>query len=235
MTSDEHLLREFRAEIPAPDEETRRKIYANAFSGTRRSAGWRTRAWAEHLRATPSVRLAAIVGAGALSAAVAAMAATGTFNDNAKHARTVGAGPPASTRHLRTVGGTEAPGDPMSVTYNRSGGTLSSINLTVNPSMPDASIELQVLHSSASTASDVNTANSEVVYQAQVSATNTSSTAAEPSSWSGTLSPSDWSGGCQSGLYQILAVSVGPGTSLANASSANSERDYSGAFSCSGS
>ncbi len=36
----------------------------------------------------------------------------------------------------------------------------------------------------------------------------------QPSTWSGVLSPSDWSGGCQSGTYTVDVIAVAPGTSL---------------------
>lgn len=240
MTYERDLLREFRAEIPAPDDETRRRVYAHATSRNTRFAGWRRPGWAGASLPRASLRLSAALAGAALCAAVAAMAAAGTFSGSAKHATALGHGASVSSQPSASL---FPSGNAMSVSYNRSGGAsssvgsgaLSSVDVTVNPSMADATIEIEVLYSSASTGADVTAANSQVVYQKQVSATNTASTVNGLSTWSGTLTPSEWSGGCQSGIYNILALSVGPGTSLANATYKNSDRYYSGMFSCSGS
>jgi hypothetical protein len=242
MTDERGLLREFRAEIPAPDDETRRRIYARATSETGRFTGGRTPGWAGPSLSRASLRLTAAVAGAAVCAALAALAATGTFSSSPKHATALSRGTSVNSHAFASQGGAPS-GDAMSVGFNRSSGAsssvgsgaLSSIDLTVNPSMANATIEIEVLYSSASTAADVTAANSQVVYQEQVPTTSPGSGVNGLSTWSGTLSPSDWSGGCESGIYNILAVSVGPGTSLADATYKNSDRYYSGMFSCTGS
>jgi hypothetical protein len=132
----------------------------------------------------------------------------------------------------------------MTESYNRSGGILNSIDLTVNPSMADAKIQLEVLHTDQTTPLLGTNPSSEVVYTEVVSATNTTpGTAAAanvgPSSWSGTLDPSLWGGGCQgSGFYEIVTYSGGPGANLDGPAGHRGDppvdQNRSGWFSCSG-
>jgi hypothetical protein len=236
MTNDEmQVLRDFRAEIPRPDEETRRRVYAYATGGMKRFTGRRLGIWSHRSLPSKSPRLVAVLAGAAICTATAALAATGTFSGGgtrdvqaARHTR-------GSTQTVGHSGPADAPYDALSVALTRSGGTLRSLAVTVNPNIDNATVQVEVLHGAASTTPGVATGTIDVVYQNQVSTTAPST--ASPgalSTWSGTLSPSDWKGGCQSGLYEILAVSVGPGTSLADANYKNSESDYSGWFSCGG-
>ena len=188
-----------------------------------------------------SPRLVAILAGAAISAAAAVLIATGTFSSAAPSSNAAGqnTADPSSAAHgsiARTM---------ITVGYNRSGGTLNSIDLTVNPSMPDAQIRLQVLHTDVDVsklAPGVDP-SSNVVYTEVVSATNTTpGTAAAangPSSWSGTLDPSRWKGGCQSsGFYDIRTYSGGPGAVLTRPASIGEppvDGYNSGWFSCSGS
>ena len=101
---------------------------------------------------------------------------------------------------------------PLSVTYNRdSSGELTSITVTASPQMANASAELEVFGGPPD-------GRSVVVYRQQVLLAAPSPAAPEQRpTWSGRLSPSDWSGGCQAGWrYGLVLVAVGPGTSLAD-------------------
>lgn len=217
MNTDD-LFTEFRSDVPLPDESTRQRIYAHATSGRRR---------------LPQRKLALAVAAAACATA-AALVTTGVFNSGA----------PSTARQSGPAVG-DHPVTAITVAYNRSGGILNSIDLTVNPSMADARIELQVLHTDATAVINTNP-SSNVVFTEVVSATNTApNTAAAangPSTWSGSLSPSDWSGGCQSGLYDIVTYSGGPGAALNGPAPQGSpdpgppvDEYHSGWFSCSGS
>ena len=229
MTDDDlQLLREFRTDVPVADAETRRRVYAYAIGEAGRLSVRRYRVERQHR----SKRRIWVFAGAALCAAVVAVTATGTFEGGAKQA----------ARQPVTVAGGDLPHAPMVVNPTFSAGTLSSVTVTVNPDIANASVRVQVLHSDATTYADAYTAESagtdQVVFQEQGSATNTSTVgAAGASTWSGTLSPSDWSGGCQSGLYRIAVVWVGPGTLFANpVSSPNSGGgDESSWFSCKGS
>lgn len=105
----------------------------------------------------------------------------------------------------------EAPDDPLSVTYSRTDGALTSIAVTVSPHTASASAELVVFGGPRDSPGTV-------VYQQPVPLSAPSAAASEQRpTWSGTLSPSDWKGGCQAGWrYTVDVVAVGPGTSLAD-------------------
>ncbi len=233
MTNDEmNVLRDFRAEISPPSEETRDRIYAYATAGAQRSSSRRLSAWRNRRLPRTPKRMVAILGSAAICAAGAAVVVVGMVG---------GGGSRAVTQALRpTGGGLVSPSISTSVNYNRSGGALSSIAVTLTPDVADASIQLQVIHSDASTYAEAYSqeyaGNAAVVFEEQVPATPTPSTTSSRhlSTWSGTLSPSQWSGGCQSGLYRITWVAVGPGSSFASPG-ADSEADSTEWFSCSGS
>ncbi|MDX6480535.1 MAG: hypothetical protein QOG85_1045 [Gaiellaceae bacterium] len=169
--------------------------------------------------------VAAVVGA-----AFAALAVTGVFGGTSPSRGPIVAAPRA------TQGGLEGPWDSMSVAYTRDGGTLSSVSVTVNPDIADASIQVEVLHNSATARGAVTGGNTDVVYESPVFAsTATGSKSGGLSTWSGSFSPSDWSGGCQSGTYNILAISIPPGLSFAEAAETNeSARYYGPRFTCTG-
>jgi hypothetical protein len=200
MTNDEmKALRDFRADVHPPDEETRQRIYSYATGGTKRPAARHLRVL--HLRRirTNTPRLVAALGGAAICTAVAALAAAGAFSTGAakplKHAG---------------GGGLDAPGNPLSLAFNRNAGTLSSVTVTANPGIPNANAELEVFHSAASATPGGAAGPSTIVYQEQIPLT------AQQSTWSGVLSPSDWSGGCQSGRYSVVLIAVAPGTSLSD-------------------
>jgi len=154
-------------------------------------------------------RLAVLIAATAV-AAVGVAALGGAFEGRATPANGGGA----------KIALTVAPPDILSVTPNlNDGGTLASLSVTTNPKIADANTEVEVL-----LFDNTRTGANHVVFQEQVQTT--------ASSWSGTLYPDDWSGGCQSGRYAILVVSVAPGASLADATPENSEWDYSKGFNC---
>jgi hypothetical protein len=85
MTNDDlQLLREFRAEMPAPDEETRRKIYALATGGGARRSS--PSAWRHRLPPmAPKRRMAVLAGAvvcAALAASLIGVFVLGQSNTN---------------------------------------------------------------------------------------------------------------------------------------------------------
>jgi hypothetical protein len=170
------------------------------------------------------VAVVAVVGA-AICAAVVALVATGTLGGGTTHPVR-----PTSSLHGDQVGGG------LQISYFHSGGALSSIAVTLTPNVANASIQVRVVHSDATSYAEAYAGSAQVVFQEQVSTTTPPASSSAFSTWSGTLSPSDWNGGCQSGLYQIKWVAVQPGTSFANASAApGNEVGASEWFSCTGS
>ena len=156
-------------------------------------------------------------------AAVAALAATGTLSGR------------ATQTSRPTVQGDQSPGAGL-FSYFHSGGALSSIAVTLTPNVANASVQLEVVHSDATSYAKAYAGSPQVVFREQVSTTPSPASSFGLSTWSGTLSPNDWSGGCQRGLYQIKWVAVQPGTSFANAASApGNEVGASEWFSCTGS
>lgn len=104
--------------------------------------------------------------------------------------------------------------EPLSLSFTRdSSGALTSINVTASSAFLDQTANIQVIHGYVATPQDATP--SQVVFQEEVPLTNIITPASGPpgtvalSTWSGTLSPSDWTGGCQSGTYQI-SVSSSP-------------------------
>jgi hypothetical protein len=104
--------------------------------------------------------------------------------------------------------------DPLNLVFTRdASGALTAISVTANAALLDATASIQVIHGHVDTPADVTP--SQVVFQEQVPLTNIASPASGPpgtvalSTWSGSLSPNDWTGGCQSGSYQV-SVSVSP-------------------------
>ena len=197
MKSDD-LLTQFRSDVPLPNEETTQRVYS--------------RATGRHRRLPRRKLVPVIVVAAAAVAGVGAAALAGAFTGGAT----------ATTRTHPSGGGLDAPYDSLSVTPNRNDdGTLASISVTVKPDIANATSEIEVIH-----ADTPNTGTTEVVFREQVSTTPLPGPDGL-STWSGTLYPSDWTGGCQSGLYGIRVVSVPPGTSLADPGT-NREIDGSG-------
>ena len=97
---------------------------------------------------------------------------------------------------------------PIALQLTRSGQRVTSIDVTVNAPTREATMLLQVLRGSPYGPDS----NRTVVFQEQVPMTSIVSPANGPSgtvalsTWSGTLTPSDWDGGCQNALYTVKAV-----------------------------
>ncbi len=96
---------------------------------------------------------------------------------------------------------------PITLRFTRGAQGITSIHVTVNAPNRDASIRLQVLRGNPYGPDS----GRKVVFQEQASMTNIESPAAGPpgtvalSTWSGTLSPSNWDGGCEKALYTVRA------------------------------
>lgn len=163
--------------------------------------------------------LLAAAAAAAIGAALAGLALSGAFGGGAT--RTAVSHPPVSR-------GMQAPLDTPTIDYRFSGGTLSSIAVTYrSPDASGAVLQLEVLHSDSPPAELYRGKGaSQVVFHEQVAMSKT---------WSGTLSPSDWAGGCQSGLYSIEAAIYSAGSTIANPfDSTETTRMGSAWFSCDG-
>jgi hypothetical protein len=111
--------------------------------------------------------------------------------------------------------------DPMNLQFTHSGSEIRAIAVTVNAPTRDATMLLQVITGSPY-GHIVSPATRKIVFQEQVPMTNIVSPASGPngtaalSTWSGTLSPSDWDGGCQHALYEVYATTVTSGASFDN-------------------
>jgi hypothetical protein len=234
MTTDEmQLLRDFRKEVPPPDEETMRRAYAYATSGLR--TGWR-----QSLRFSfvPPLRLRfALPAAAAIGAAAAcAVIFTGALGGSSTHSgERVG--------NLSGSGGQGSAGksggplqfNPLTLNFTRSDQGITSIAVTINAATLGGTAELQVVRGQIDAPQDA--LPSQVVYQEQIPMKDVSPAPSGPpgnvvlSTWSGTLSPNDWAGGCQSGPYEIT-VKVSPAHPTTEA---QGESVLSGSFSCSSS
>jgi len=226
MTDDEltEVVQEFRASVPQASEKTRQKIYDRATGGVDGGSHGRTRSWGPLLPSRTHARLIAAVGVAVVG--VVAVVATGTFASSPARRTSEQAAPPAI--------GQSSPAS-MTVAFSRDVGGLSSIKVMLSPNVDQATIQLQVIHSNAPTLEGASANNAQVVYQTQVATTAPTQAMAGPSFWSGTLSPSDWSGGCQPGFYQITSLAIPPGTMFATATAKpGSEFDGSEWFSCTG-
>jgi hypothetical protein len=184
MTDD--LLTAFRSDIPFPDDATARRIYF--------------RAKAEPRRVVTRGRVALAV---AVLAAAGTVVALGTTPGRRAGAPTVRSGPTGST-----APGGAGPTDgnnPPTVHFTASGNEYTSIDLTIRSSTPEAIGRVLVFRSDASDAHKADNAPDHVVFREQVSVTSVKPTAVDPtqSTWSGTLTPSEWAGGCQHALYRI--------------------------------
>jgi hypothetical protein len=188
MTNDP--LTTFRSEMPMPDEETTQRIYERATSGRRHVVTRR--------RVIAAVAVLAAAGiAGGLSATLG--------GGGSSPADTVVTGP-----HPGGPGGGMALA-PVTMDTNYDNGELTSIDLTLRSVHPETTLDVKVVRSDAAQATDAGNASSQVVFDEQESPTvlDTTMQDATHATWSGTLTPSDWSGGCQTGLYRI-EYSFGP-------------------------
>lgn len=173
------LLTTFRSEMPMPNEQTTQRVYERATSG-RRSLGTR-----RNLVAVVAVLAAAAI-AGVLSLTLGGSGAKTSTG-------------PTGGPHPGGPGGGMALA-PVTMNTNYDNGALASIDLTLRSTQPDTTLEVKVVRSDGT-----------VVFDEQESPTvyDSAMQDATHSSWTGTLKPSDWSGGCQSGTYRI-DYSFGP-------------------------
>jgi hypothetical protein len=203
------------------------KLLAEDVQPPEGEAARRPRAWFLP-RVTP--RLGVALAGAAVCAAVGALAATGAFDGGHRAA----AAPKAK---LRIRGGMMIPYfPPLWVNVNRgSDGTLQSVDVRVHSYSANDTVELKVVHSTPG-------GGDTVVYTTQVTTgTSASSCPTGPtghsgptgrtgpivecgnlgSSWTGTLVPSDWTGGCDSsGDYWISSGTVKSQTFTCDASQA---------------
>jgi hypothetical protein len=128
-------------------------------------------------------------------------------------------------------------GVPIDLSFVRDAdGALVSVDMTIRAATLGGTAQLQVVRgevdSSVAVPPDV------VVFQEEVPMTNIASPLSGPpgtvmlSTWSGTLSTSDWSGGCQRGPYEIAVnvVNVSPESNPDGRT--RGESILSGEFSC---
>lgn len=126
--------------------------------------------------------------------------------------------------------------DVFDMTFNRGPGGLKSVHVTVRATTLGGTAELEVVRGRVN-AQDVTP--DEVVFKERVPMTNISSTRLGPpgtqilSTWSGTLSPSDWRGGCRRGPFEIV-VQVVPAVNPTNPHGKypNGEQIVSGDITC---
>lgn len=209
MTTDAvQLLRDHWGEVPDADEETVQRAYAYATSS-------RTRRWrgAMRLPYVPPLRprFAVPAAAAIVTAAVCAFVFTGAFGGSgaqrANEKPSVGSGSVGR-------GGKAMLSRGMTLDFTRSGQAITSIDVTVRAYIPNAVMRLQVFRSDSSQP-PVNYTSSQLVYQEQAPMTNLAfPLMGEQAEWSGSLSPSDWNGGCQNALYMVWAEWVPAGTSF---------------------
>ncbi len=204
MTTDDlQLLREFRAEIPAPDDETRRRIYAHATNPA--PSRWHD---ASRRLSVPPLRLrfALPAVAAVCAAAVAAVVLTATLGGG----NTVSHGKPSNAVFPW-----------FSMNVNRSGQAVSSVDATVRAPWPDATAQISVVRNPDFEQQQfvngklVSGPGGQIVFQTQTSLTNlTSNPKPLPADdrWSSTvtLDPSQWDGGCQNAPYAIVVFTDHP-------------------------
>lgn len=159
-------------------------------------------------------RRVALVLAACIAVAVPAVAVSGLLRTSSTTAPQ--SQPPPAKRGARPLGFA-----PMTLNITREGQTITSIGVTVNAPTRDATMLLQVITGSPY-GHIVSPATRKIVFQEREPMTNIASPATGPagtaalSTWSGTLSPSDWTGGCQHALYEVYATAVPSGASFDN-------------------
>lgn len=192
MTDD--LLTTFRSTAPLPDDQKARRIYAGVAARPRRA---------------PRRRIAMALAV-CIAVVVAAVGFSGVLDSSHRINQSVPQRGPAP-RGARPMGC-----DPMRLAFTRGADGVTSIDVTVSAAIRDATMRLRVLRGSPYGPDS----NRTVVFQEQVRMSNISSPAQGPpgvvalSTWSGTLSPSDWAGGCQKMLYTVAADVVPAGGSF---------------------
>jgi hypothetical protein len=187
-------------------------------------------------RATPAFTRHRVALALALAACIAVAAPAIVFSGVFSSSHT--AAPRNHPGPAPRGGGRPMGFQPMMLNFTREGQAVTSIDVTVNASIPDATMLLQVITGSPY-GHIVSPATRKIVFQEQEPMTNIASPASGPSgtvalsTWSGALSPSDWAGGCQHALYEVYATAVPSGASFDNPPS-GSQSVGSQWFRCSG-
>ncbi|MDX6481188.1 MAG: hypothetical protein QOG85_1698 [Gaiellaceae bacterium] len=179
MTDD--LLTNFRSEMPMPDEETTQRIYERATSGRRRLA---TRN-----------RLVAVAAVMALAGLAAGLSLT------------LGGGSSPKPWVIGPAGGGPAGKislNPLTTEFTADGNAYSSIDASLLSIDNATAVELRVVRSDAADVADADSAASTVVFDDQASmADDGNPEDGSYTTWSGTLTPNEWDGGCQQALYRI--------------------------------
>ena len=182
MTNDP--LTNFRSEMPMPDEETTQRTYERATSGRR-----------HHVTRRLLVAVVAVLAAAGLAVGLDA-----TLGGGSHH--------PALTNPGGPAGGPGSAGkislNPLTTDFTASGGEYTSIDVSLLSPTSEPTLNLRVVRSDASNVADAETAPSEAVFYEQVSMTDGSNPEDTFTRWSGTLKPSEWTGGCQQALYRIV-------------------------------
>jgi hypothetical protein len=120
---------------------------------------------------------------------------------------------------------------PIDLAFTRDAGEITSLEVTVNAATVGGTAELQVGRLDALQDASAG----QVVFREQIPLTNVERPASGPpgdvirSTWTGTLSPSEWSGGCQNAWY-VITIKVTPAQPTVEASGEWAE---SGRFVCS--
>jgi hypothetical protein len=174
-------LTQFRSEMTMPDDETTQRTYERATSGRRRLA---TRP-----RLVAAVAVIAAAGiAGGITATLGGGGSKGAQNQPKL---------PGPGEFMRL--------NPLTADFTASGGEYTSIAVTLRAVTPATTLHLTVVRSDATQLSEADGAGNTVVFDEQVSPTLLDSAGqdATQSEWSGTLTPSDWTGGCQQAFYRI--------------------------------
>ena len=125
--------------------------------------------------------------------------------------------------------------NPLELQFSHDGDRLTSIDVTVNAATLGGTARIRVVQGVIDEGH-----TGQVVFQGTVPMTDIASPVSGPpglellSTWSGTLSPSDWTGGCGRGPYEIT-VQVTPKLNPTNPNGPppNGESIESGSFSCS--
>ena len=163
-----------------PDEETTQRIYERSTSGRR--------------RLVTRNRLVAVAAVLALAGIAGGL--TATLGGGSKAPGTGGAaGGPGTGISL----------NPLTTDFTANGNEYSRIDVTLLSPTGESTLNLRVVRSDASNVADADTAANEVVFDEHVAMTpvDTGVPDAAQSTWSGALTPSDWTGGCQQALYRI--------------------------------
>ena len=167
------FLTTFRSEMPMPDEKTTQRTYERATSGKRRTVTQR--------RLVIAVAVLALAGVAAVLGVTLGGGGSKTIVPGLH-----GPGPhPGGGMALA----------PFTLTPHVANSELTSLDVTLRSTHPDNTLDVKV----------VRQYGSQVVFSEQVTPTvyDSSMQDATHASWSGTLNPSDWSGGCQTGLYRV--------------------------------